>query len=421
MKLLVVGSGGREHALVWKLRQSELVQEIYSAPGNGGTALMGKNVEIGPTAASELADFAMEKGVDLTVVGPEIPLVEGIVDEFEKRGLRCFGPSRKAARIEGDKAYAKRLLKKYGIPTPDFEVFTNREKAVDYLRGLSYPVVVKASGLAAGKGAIVVEDIETAARTVDSMMVERKFGDAGSRIVVEEYLRGQEASIVALTDGEEIVPLLPSQDHKPVFDGDRGPNTGGMGAYAPVPRVDGELLKEVEKRVLRPVVDGLRSEGVCYRGAIYAGLMLTAGGPQVLEFNCRFGDPETQAVLPLLKSDFVELAESVIEGRLKEVKVEWMDRHAACVVVTSGGYPESYEKNKKIDGIERAEGIADVILFHAGTRRVGEEFVTSGGRVLGVTGIGDTLKDAIEKTYEAVEQIQFEKIHYRKDIGLKGL
>lgn len=421
MKLLVVGSGGREHALVWKLSQSTLIDEIYAVPGNGGTGLLATNVDISATNISALVNFAENERIDLTVVGPEVPLVGGIVDEFSRLGLSCFGPSKEAARIEGSKAYAKQLMKKYGIPTPEFGIFKDRKKAIDYVRGLDYPIVIKASGLAAGKGAIVAEDAKSAIETIDSMLVRKKFGEAGSEIVVEEYLEGAEASIIALTDGEEIVPLLPSQDHKPVFDGDRGPNTGGMGAYAPVPEIDERLLNEVELRILRPVVDALRREGVPYRGAIYAGLMLTKDGPQVLEFNCRFGDPETQPVLPLLKSDLAELIQATLEGRLGEIKVEWSNKYAACVVLASAGYPGPYEKDKKIGGIEHAGGMADVVIFHAGTKTSEDGFFTNGGRVLGVTGIGETLNDAIKKAYEAVDQIQFENMHYRKDIGLKGL
>jgi phosphoribosylamine--glycine ligase len=421
VKVMVVGSGGREHALVWKLSQSTLVDEIYAAPGNGGTGFLATNVEISAEDISGLAGFADSTGIDLTVVGPEVPLVKGIADEFRRRGLSCFGPSQEAARIEGSKVFAKQVMKKYGIPTSEFQIFKDRESAADYVRSADYPVVIKANGLAAGKGVIVAEDVKEAVEIVDMMFVEKRFGDAGSEIVVEEYLKGDEASIIALTDGKEIVPLLPSQDHKPIFDGDRGPNTGGMGAYAPVPKIDDHLLANVEHNVLRPVVAALRREGIPYRGAIYAGLMLTEDGPRVLEFNCRFGDPETQPVLPLLKSDFGELLQATIEGRLGEVRVEWSKRYAVCVVLASHGYPGEYEKGKRIRGVENAEAIADVVVFHAGTKLAGAEFVTAGGRVLGVTAIGETLNDAVEKAYRAAECIEFENVYYRRDVGLKAL
>lgn len=421
MRLLVIGSGGREHALVWKLSQSALIDEIYAAPGNGGTDPLAKNINIAPTDISGLANLAESERIDLTVVGPEIPLVQGIADEFSRRGLPCFGPTREAARLEGSKVYAKRLMKKYGIPTPEFEVFEDREKAIDYIRSAGTPIVIKTNGLAAGKGAIIARDFEKAIEIVDSMLVKRVFGQAGSEIVVEEYLKGEEVSIIVLTDGKEMIPLLPSQDHKPVFDCDEGPNTGGMGAYAPVPRVGEKPLSEIKDRILDPVVEALGREGTVYKGVIYAGLMLTKDGPQVLEFNCRFGDPETQPVFPLLKSDLAGLIQATVEGRLDELKIEWSDEYAACVVLTSGGYPGSYEKGKKIDGLERAGSVDDVVIFHAGTKSVEGDFFTNGGRVLGVTGIGETLDGAIQKTYEAVGCIHFENMHYRKDIGQKGL
>ena len=421
MRVMVVGSGGREHALVWKLSQSTLVDEIYAAPGNGGTGFLATNVEISATDISGLASFAETRRIDLTVVGPEVPLVKGIADEFSGRGLSCFGPCKQAARIEGSKVFAKQLMKKYGIPTPEFEIFKERERAAHYLKSVDYPVVIKANGLAAGKGVIVADDVKEAIEIVDMMFVERRFGDAGSEIVVEEYLRGDEASIIALTDGREIVPLLPSQDHKPILDGDRGPNTGGMGAYAPVPKIDDHLVTDIEHRVLRPVVAALRREGITYRGVIYAGLMLTEDGPQVLEFNCRFGDPETQPVLLLLKSDFGELIQATLEQRLGEMSIEWSKRYAACVVLASCGYPGEYQKGKRIRGIENAEAMAGVVVFHAGTKLNGADFVTNGGRVLGVTGIGKTLNDAIEKAYQAAECIEFENVYYRRDIGSKGL
>jgi len=421
MKILVVGSGGREHALVWKLRQSPLVSKIYAAPGNGGTSSLAENVDIAATDISGLLSFAERKAIDLTVVGPEAPLVQGIVDQFSRRGLSCFGPSREAAKIEGSKAYAKTLMQKYGIPTGRFDTFKDREKAVDYVERLGTPLVIKASGLAAGKGSITVRDHATAIETIDSMLLKKAFGDAGAEIVIEEYLEGEETSMIALTDGETVVPLLPSQDHKRILDNDAGPNTGGMGAYAPVPFLDRDVSREIEEQCLRPVIRALREENVSYRGVLYAGLMLTDRGPKVLEYNCRLGDPETQPVLPLLKSDLADLIQATMEGTLKTRRIEWLPRYAACVVLVSGGYPGAYEKDKRIEGIERAEAIDGVVVFHAGTKKVGKGFVTNGGRILGVTGVGERLGDAIEKAYQGVDTIRFEKMHYRRDIGRKGL
>lgn len=433
MKVLVVGGGGREHALVWKIAQSPLVTKIFAAPGNGGIAECGlKNVadsaigdaECVPIPSEDiprLADFAREKRVDLTVVGPEIPLTLGIVDEFEKRGSKIFGPSKRASLIEGSKAFAKEMMEDLHIPTGEFETFTDRHEAIQYIREKGTPIVIKASGLSAGKGVTVARDLESALKAVDEIMTEQIFGDAGKQIVVEEFLEGDEASVFAFTDGERILPTLPAQDHKSVYDGDQGPNTGGMGAYAPASLVDETMQKGIEEKILQPCISGMAEEGRPFKGILYAGLMITEEGPKVLEFNSRFGDPETQAILPLLETDLVEIMLAVCENRLHQIELEWSDRTSVCVVLASGGYPGSYEKGKWIQGLEEVEKMEDVIVFHAGTRLEDHRFFTQGGRVLGVTGIGDNLEKAIEKAYSAVERIHFEGMHYRKDIGFKGL
>jgi len=421
MRVLVVGSGGREHALVWKLHQSPLVKEIYCAPGNSGTSKIATNAAINAEDISGLIEFASRKGIDLTVVGPEAPLIGGIENKFSKKGLKLFGPSKDGAEIEGNKAFAKSLMKKCKIPTAEFQTFKNRNSAVEYIKERGVPIVIKASGLAAGKGVIVAYDFDEAFRVVDMIMVEKKFGDAGKQIIVEEYLEGEEASAIAFTDGETILSLLPSQDHKPIYDGDKGPNTGGMGAYAPAPLIDKSLLTKIEDEILKPIVCGMRDEGRLYKGVLYAGLMITKDGPKVLEFNCRFGDPETQPILPLLETDIVEIMLATVDGRLDEIEIKWMNKFGVCVVIASGGYPGSYEKGKKIEDIDTLDELDDIIVFHAGTKYERENLVTSGGRVLGVTGIGDTLKGTINKTYKAVKKIKFENMYYRTDIGAKGL
>jgi phosphoribosylamine--glycine ligase len=429
MKVLVIGSGGREHTIVWKLAQSRKVSKIYCIPGNGGISQIAECVSLDPLNFTDLAEFAKKESVDLTVVGPEVPLVGGIVDFFQAKGLRIFGPSMRAAKMEGSKVFAKNFMKKYNIPTADFEVFEDSKDASDYVERLSrsyrkagkFSCVVKTDGLAAGKGAIVCETKEEALDAIHSIMEDRIFGDAGNKVVIEEKLEGEEASLIGFCDGETVLPTIPSQDHKPVFDEDKGPNTGGMGAYASAPVVTEKVYRWAEERIFDNFLKGLKGEGIEFKGAIYAGIMVTSEGPKVLEFNVRFGDPENQAVLPLLKTDLVDVIEGTIDGKLGEVPVEWEKKSCVCVVVASGGYPGSFERGKEIFGLDRARRMKDVYVFHAGTTRDGNRLLTSGGRVLGVTGWKSTLKEAIDLTYEAVKRIGFEGMHYRRDIGAKGL
>ncbi|GAB4560636.1 MAG: phosphoribosylamine--glycine ligase [Anaerolineae bacterium] len=431
MKFLVIGSGGREHALAWKLSQSSKVSQVLVAPGNGGTAHPGgdgapiANVAI-PIAAENgfaaVVDLARKEAIDLVAVGPEAPLADGIVDALTAAGLRCFGPTRRAAQLEASKAFAKAFMALHRIPTGRYATFRSYEDARSYLDGVDYDVVVKASGLAAGKGVIVPESREEALQALHQIMVERAFGAAGDEVVIEERLYGQEASVLAFSDGVHVVPMPPAQDHKPVFDGDRGPNTGGMGAYAPAPLVTPELLDEVTHTILQPTVDGLREEGTPYVGVLYAGLMITAEGPRVLEFNCRFGDPETQVILPLLDADLVDVMEACLDGRLPDVELRWRPGAAVTVVAASGGYPGSYRKGLEIRGIEQAEQVPGVVVFHAGTKRLEDgRLVTDGGRVLNVTALGARLEEAIERAYQAIALIHFEGMHYRRDIGAKAL
>ncbi len=420
MKVLIVGSGGREHALAWKVAQSKKVEKVYGAPGNPGIAQIGECVDIKPTEVEKLADFAEREGIDLTIVGPEAPLVAGITDEFEKRGLKVFGPSKAAAQLEGSKAFAKEMMKKYGVPTAGFEVFDDPEKAKEYIRKVGAPIVVKADGLAAGKGVVVAQTVDEAIEAVDRIMVEKVFGEAGNRVVVEECLKGEEASYLVITDGERFVPLATAQDHKAVFDGDRGPNTGGMGAYSPAPVLSGEMEKEVQEKVIKPILKGMAEEGMPFKGILYAGLMITEEGPKVLEFNVRFGDPEAQAILRRLEDDLVDVALSAVEGRLVE-ELHWKPETSICVVLASKGYPGKYEKGKVITGIEEAEKVPTVAVFHAGTAVKDGKLVTNGGRVLNVTALGKDIVEARERVYEAVKRIHFDGMHYRTDIGLKAV
>lgn len=417
MKVMIIGGGGREHALAWKVAQSPQVERLYAAPGNVGMAQIAKCIGISPSDPHKLANFAEEKDVDLTLVGPELPLSLGIVDLFEKRGLKIFGPSRRAARIEWSKGFAKEFMKRWTIPTAPFRLFTDPEEAIDYLRGKQFPQVVKADGLAAGKGSIVAKSFEKALTAVKAIMVERIFGRSGERVVIEDYLRGEEATILAFSDGRSFILLPPSKDYKRIYDGDRGPNTGGMGSYSPAQSVDERLMKEIKKEILEPTIRGLSKEGVKYQGILYVGLMLTQEGPQVMEYNCRFGDPETQALFPLLKTDLVEIMEWVIRERLEGKEIEWEKGASVCVVLASQGYPGRYEKGMVITGTEGIEG--DVLLFHAGTARRGGNLVTNGGRVLGVTAKGETLKEARENAYRGVEKIGFPGMQFRKDIALE--
>ena len=419
MRVLVIGSGGREHALVWKLRQSPRVSRVYAAPGNGGMAEGAECLPLSATAVAELVRFAEEEGIDLTVVGPEAPLLSGLVDRFEKRGLKVFGPRREAARIEGSKRFAKELMARHGIPTARFRAFTDAAEAKRYVREQGAPIVVKADGLAAGKGVVVARTVEEAEEAVRQAMEERVFGAAGEEVVIEECLFGQEMSLMAFVDGETVRPMEPAQDHKPVFDGDRGPNTGGMGAYSPVPQISREVVRQAVDEILKPTARALAEEGIHYRGVLYAGLMITPEGPKVIEFNARFGDPEAQVILPRLESDLAEILLAAAEGRLAEVEIRWKEEAAVCVVMASEGYPGSYRTGLPIRGLPEPAG--DRIVFHAGTRREGDRIVTAGGRVLGVTALGSDLAEARNKAYDAVESIRFQGAHFRRDIADRAL
>jgi phosphoribosylamine--glycine ligase len=421
MKILVVGGGGREHALVWKIAQSPKVAKIYCAPGNAGISKQATIVSIKANDLNGLLQFALSERIDLTVVGPEEPLTKGIVDLFESKGLAIFGSTQKAAELEGSKAFAKEMMKKYHIPTASYEIFEDPKEAKDYIRKCGAPIVVKADGLAAGKGVIVCKTVEEAFQNVERIMVEKIFGEAGRRVVVEEYLVGEEASFLAFTDGKVILPMASSQDHKPIFDGDEGPNTGGMGAYSPAPVVTDQVHEKILERVLRPLIQGMGEEGRPYKGVLYAGLMIHDHQPKVLEFNARFGDPETQPILMRMKGDLVPILEACIKGNLSQHRIEWDTRASVCVVMASKGYPGDYEKGKAIKGLERVSGMKDVFVFHAATALKDGRTVTDGGRVLGVTGLGEDVAKAIEKTYEAVRTISWDGVHYRKDIGRKAL
>jgi phosphoribosylamine---glycine ligase len=421
MRVLVVGSGGREHALVWKLLQSPRVTKVFCAPGNAGIAGLAECVDIPVDDIEGMIRFALAHEVELTVVGPEAPLTAGMVDAFTAAGLAAFGPDRAAARLEGSKVFAKEIMQKYGIPTAQSRTFTDPQQAFAYLRETGAPVVVKADGLAAGKGVVVAASVDEAADAVRRIMLEREFGDSGNRVVIEEFLRGEEVSVLAFTDGQTVIPLVSSQDHKAAYDGDTGPNTGGMGAYSPAPVLPDELMERVKEDILQPTIAGLLSEGVLFKGILYAGLMITADGPKVLEYNVRFGDPECQAVLPRLKSDLASIMLAVVQGRLHQQEILWHENHTACVVMASGGYPAAYPQGIPISGLQEAAALADTFVFHAGTALRQGETVTAGGRVLGVTAWGDTLPEALDKAYAAVARIRFEGAHYRSDIGKKAL
>ncbi len=421
MKVLVVGGGGREHALVWKIAQSPKVSKVYCAPGNAGICEQATLVPIQTNDLNGLLEFALKEKIDLTVVGPEDPLTQGIVDLFESRSLLIFGSNKKAAEIEGSKAFAKEMMKKYHIPTASYEIFDNRNEAVKYIRKQGAPIVVKADGLAAGKGVIVCKTIEEAVQSVDKIMAEKIFGNAGNRVVVEECLVGEEASYIAFTDGKTILPMASSQDHKPVLEGDQGPNTGGMGAYSPAPVVTDEVHEKIIAKILRPVIYGMGEEGRPYKGVLYAGLMIHDGHPKVLEFNARFGDPETQPVLMRMKGDIVPILEACMKGTLSQHKIEWDNRASVCVVMASKGYPGDYEKGKIIEGLKEVSRMERVFVFHAGTALKDGQIMTNGGRVLGVTGLGEDIPRAIERTYQAVKKIFWDGVHYRTDIGQKAL
>ena len=423
MRILLIGGGGREHALAWKLVQSPNVEKLYAAPGNPGMALLQKCecINLNVDDLEGVADYAEEKSIDLTVVGPEAPLVAGLADVFKRRGLPVFGPSKAAAQLEGSKAFSKELMAKYNIPTAFFKICEDIETAKAYVEEKGAPIVVKADGLAAGKGVVVAMTKQDALDAIDEMMGEHKFGAAGARVVLEEYMEGEEASLLAFTDGKTVVPMIAAQDHKRVFDGDEGPNTGGMGTYAPAPVMTDILRLKATELVLKPVVAAMAKEGTPYQGCLYAGLMIKGDSVKVVEFNCRFGDPETQVVLPLLDGDLAEIMLACATGTLDKVEVAWHDKAAVCVVMASGGYPESYEKGKEITGLAAAEEDKDVVVFHAGTKEADGKIVTSGGRVLGVTAVDASIKAARDRAYAAVEKIAFEKNFYRKDIAWRAL
>lgn len=421
MNVLVIGGGGREHALAVSLARSERVSGVYCAPGNAGTAMVAENVPLSEGNQDALVAFAKEKQISLTVVGPEAPLCRGITDRFAADGLRVFGPSKAAARIEGDKAYAKKLMKLAHVPTADARIFRHYDQARDYVATRDTGVVVKATGLAAGKGVIVCEDPSEALLALERIMLEREFGDAGDTVIVEEILKGPELSVHALIDDRTIYVLDSAQDHKAVGDGDTGPNTGGMGTYSPAPIATEQILATIERDVLVPIVDAMRQDGAPYRGVLYAGLMLTPAGPKVLEFNCRFGDPETQVLLARLETDLFDLLEATVEGKLASADVRWNPKSAVCVVMASGGYPGAYEKGKLISGLEAAAALSDIRIYHGGTRRNGDQTVTNGGRVLGVTGLGDDIAAAKKRAYQGVELITFDGAYARTDIGDKAI
>ena len=421
MKVLVVGGGGREHALAWKIRQSPRVKQIFCAPGNPGTHGIAENVDIPADDIEALLNFALEKKIDLTVVGPEQPLVMGICDRFREKGLRIFGPSAAAAQIEGSKAFCKDLMKKYGVPTAEYQILKSPDDEASLLATAKGPIVVKASGLAAGKGVLICRDSAEARRAVNSIMVDKAFGDSGDQVVVEEFLEGQEISILAFTDGKTVIPMESAQDHKAAYDGDKGPNTGGMGAYSPAPALTPRLLKIVTDEILVPTVQAMERENCFYQGILYAGLMLTKDGVKVLEFNARFGDPETQPLLMRLQSDIVPLFEACIDGDLAGHSITWSGQASVCVVMASEGYPGAYPKGLPITGLDEAARMDGVMVFHSGTKRSDGNIVTNGGRVLGVTAMAEDIGSAIAQAYKAVDKISWSGARYRKDIGNRAL
>ena len=420
MKILVIGGGGREHALVWKLKQSSSVDRIFCAPGNAGTAEIAENIAVSATDLPQLLRFAKQNDVELTVVGPDDPLAMGIVDLFTADKLRIFGPIKSAARLESSKIFAKELMRAKKVPTAQARMFSESKEALGYCDELKFPVVIKADGLALGKGVIIAPDVATAKSTIEAMMNEARFGDAGRRIVIEEFLRGTECSIHALVDGKDYRLLESARDHKRAFDGDKGPNTGGMGAFSPANNWDAQLRLQFEKEIMRPLLRGLAKERIAYRGLLYPGLMITSDGPRVLEFNCRFGDPETQVLLPRMKPDLLPLLEATIDGKIDNYSIEWDKRAAVTVVLASAGYPGTYETGKAISGLNEVAKLEDVQVFHAGTKIVADQVVTAGGRVLAVTALGSTIAAARDRAYAAASRIRFEGCHYRRDIALSA-
>jgi phosphoribosylamine--glycine ligase len=421
MKILVIGGGGREHTIVWKLAQSRHVDKIYCSPGNAGISEIAECINMGTGDFDALVDFVKYEWIDLTIVGPEEPLSRGIVDAFEKEGRRILGPNSKAAQLESSKVFAKDFMKRYGIPSAEYSVFTSYVHAENHVRMKGAPIVIKADGLAAGKGVFVAGTVDEAIEALRLIMKERAFGSAGDRVVVEECLEGEEASFMAFCDGKTVKPMASSQDHKRIFDGDKGPNTGGMGAYSPAPVITKSLEADIMEKVMWPVMRGLKAEGIEYKGILYAGLMIKDNSPHVLEFNCRLGDPETQPVLSRLDTDLVDIAFGMLDGKLADMDIKWKPVSSVCVVLASGGYPGKYDKGKVITGIDSLKNEKDVFVFHAGTSFDDGNIVTSGGRVLGVTGLGADISEAKERAYKAIGKIHFDGMHYRKDIADRAL
>ncbi len=418
MKILMIGSGGREHALIKKLLESPKVEKIYCAPGNGGIACDAENVNISAMDIEGVVNFSKENKIDLVFVAPDDPLAAGMVDALEAEGIRAFGPKKAAAEIEASKVFSKNLMKKYGIPTADYQVFDNSKDALDYVANNNMaPVVVKADGLALGKGVLICQTVEDAKAAIHSIMDDKKFGESGSRVVIEEFLTGPEVSVLSFTDGKCVKPMVSSKDHKRALDGDKGLNTGGMGTISPNPYYTDEMAEICRKTIFEPTIEAMNKEGRTFKGCLYFGLMLTPKGPKVIEYNARFGDPETQVVLPRLETDLVDICEAVIDGTLGDLDIKWKKGAAACVVMASGGYPESYKKGIEMSGLDEKGGVEGAIVYHAGTKLENGKFYTNGGRVLGVTAVDDTLEGALKKAYDAVEKISFEGAHYRKDIG----
>lgn len=418
MKILMIGSGGREHALIKKLLESPKVEKIYCAPGNGGIACDAENVNISAMDIEGVVNFSKENKIDLVFVAPDDPLAAGMVDALEAEGIRAFGPKKAAAEIEASKVFSKNLMKKYGIPTADYQVFDNSKDAVDYVVNNNMaPVVVKADGLALGKGVLICQTVEDAKAAIHSIMDDKKFGESGSRVVIEEFLTGPEVSVLSFTDGKCVKPMVSSKDHKRALDGDKGLNTGGMGTISPNPYYTDEVAEICRKTIFEPTIEAMNKEGRTFKGCLYFGLMITPKGPKVIEYNARFGDPETQVVLPRLETDLVDICEAVIDGTLGELDIKWKEGAAACVVMASGGYPESYKKGIEMSGLDEKGQVEGAIVYHAGTKLENGKFYTNGGRVLGVTAVDDTLEGALKKAYDAVEKINFEGAHYRKDIG----
>ena len=419
MKILVVGGGGREHTIVWKIAQSPLADKIYCAPGNGGIAELAECVPIKATDIDGIVEFAKKESIDLVMVAPDDPLVMGMVDALNDAGIRAFGPRANAAIIEGSKVFSKELMKKYNIPTAKYEVFTDSAAAIEYVKGGSFPTVIKAEGLALGKGVIIAKDFDEAEAAIHDMMDKKMFGESGSRVVIEEFLTGPEVSVLAFTDGNVVVPMVSAQDHKRAYDNDEGLNTGGMGTFSPSRLYDDAKAEECMKNIFIPTIEAMKKEGRPFKGVLYFGLMMTANGVKVIEYNARFGDPETQVVLPRLKTDLVETMNAVIDEKLDSINIEWEDNSAVCVILASGGYPVKYTSGYEITGLESLENEKDITVFHAGTKKEGDKLLTAGGRVLGVTAVAGDLDGAIKRAYEGVEKVTFKDVHYRRDIGIK--